>query len=131
MATKVKQLPHVAVLAKKYAQNKEYIMARLELTEEQYTTMVFETAEKWIKYHVWNDDSAASYLMSLNEFWLWFVNLWNIRDDAFFNQEFEAIINPFTQVEALRAAYNKKHRVEAITGMLPDNILRLLFKWAK
>lgn len=46
---KIKHMPHVQVMAKKYAQNKEYILARLEMSSEAYHVMQFGLAEKWIR----------------------------------------------------------------------------------
>ncbi len=131
MATKIKHVPHVKVLNKKYAQNKEYILAILEITEGDYHELQFETAERWIRASLWNADDIVSYLSSLPEFWAWFINLWNIRDDQFIHDQLDAIINPKVPVELLKGLYKCINNEKEIKGILPDNILRLLFKWAK
>lgn len=68
--------------------------------------------------------------MQMPDFWNWFINKWNIRDDEYFHHHFDAIVNPSTPVDGLRKRWHLAHQAQKVRGILPDEVLKRLFKWA-
>lgn len=131
MDNHVKYLPHVAVMAKKYVQNREYILARLEISEAAYNTFQYNRAIDWLRASVWlKDDDLITFITSLPEFWTWYINHWNIIDDAFYHTNFDDFINPRFSEQALRQRWHMAHGVNSIRSPLPDDIIKKLFVWA-
>ena len=79
----MKHVAHVAVMQRKYLQNKADILEAIGLSEEAYHVLQFNTAIAWIRKEIWNDEDVVSYVTNQPLFWAWWVNQWNMREDAF------------------------------------------------
>lgn len=128
MANQTKHLPHVRVMAKKYAQNKAEILAATHISEEAYNTLQFNNAIAWIRKAIWNDEEVVSAIINQPMFWPWWANQWNMRDDEFLHNHLELVlyvgVSSYMTAEELRSEWLLTHDVRNIE-LLPSPI------WAK
>lgn len=63
--------------------NQQLICQSLGLTDLDYSTMVFEYSNQWMKRYFFNDEIMIKALEKSPMFWAWWKNQWQIRDEQF------------------------------------------------
>jgi hypothetical protein len=90
---KTKQIPHVEVMSRKYAANKALLLTECNVSLDAYNIYMYNQAIAWIRSNIWNDDAMVDALTEQALFWAWWINQWNMREDAFIHECLEYIIS--------------------------------------
>lgn len=122
MANKTKHLPHVEVMARKYQANKAILLQECHVSEDAYNLTIFNSAIAWIRANVWDDNDMVDALTNQPEFWAWWVNQWNMREDALIHEYLEYIISEDDWSDLLYPAWVNIHKVDCINLLVkqPD-----------
>lgn len=83
---------HAEVMQTKFILNKSLILDKTFTSEEAYHTLQWNTAIAWIRAVVWNDEDIVSALTNQPDFWKWWVNQWNLRDEQFLTDHIEYVL---------------------------------------
>lgn len=119
---KTKHIPHVEVMSRKYAANKAMLLVECNISQDAYNVHLYNQAIAWIRANVWNDDVMVDALTEQKEFWAWWINQWNMREDAFIHEYLEYIISDDNFSDILHHAWVSIHVVANINVELsqPD-----------
>lgn len=115
----------------KYAQNKKCILQVLGMSEDAYNTLLYNTAISWVRKAVWKDEIIVQLLTKEEMFWEWFINHWNMREDAFIHKFLDWLISDGNHREFLRVNWEYIHELERINVIMPDALIRKVLKEAK
>lgn len=63
--------------------DKDYIITALKITIDDYTQAVEAGGIDWIRKYFGDDQSVVDVFTKNAEFWVWWVNQWEIRDREF------------------------------------------------
>lgn len=114
---------HVHVMRSKYEQNAKLILECTGVHDQDYNSMQFDYASDYIRHKVLNDDDVVSKITSQQEFWIWWVNQWNIREDAFITNYLEFVLAGGFE-SFLNPEWQKLHDVANIKALLPEPVLK-------
>jgi hypothetical protein len=77
----------------------------LKWSEEQYCTFLFETGLAYLEAYFQQDQQAIDLLKVKREFWNWFKNHWQYRDQIFF----ESFLQEDAPLHLKRELYTSLH----------------------
>ena len=117
---KTKQIPHVEVMSRKYAANKAVLLTECHISEDAYHVHVYNQAISWIRANVWNDDAMVDALTAQGDFWQWWVNQWNMREDAMIHEYLEYILSPDDWSDVLQKVWHDTHHAVRLEIHQPD-----------
>lgn len=66
-----------------FVDNQQYILALLGWREEVYNNHMYKTGLRFLYEYMSNDEDAVNQLAPRKEFWNWWKNLYNIRNESF------------------------------------------------
>jgi hypothetical protein len=111
---KTKQIPHVEVMSRKYAANKALLLVECNISADAYNVHVYNQAIAWIRANIWNCDDMVDALTEQPMFWAWWINQWNMREDAYIHEYLEYIISGDDFSDILHHGWVGIHNVNAI-----------------
>lgn len=111
---KTKNIPHVEVMSRKYAANKELILNECHISTEAYNVHMYNVAIAWIRANIWNDADMVDALTEQKAFWQWWINQWNMREDAMIHDYLEYIISDDDWSDLLNKVWHDTHHVRSI-----------------
>lgn len=68
------------------ARNQARVIDLLHWNPALYAMQVYNTGLQYLVAYIGNDEAAIDQLTARKEFWNWWKNQWNVRDDAFINE---------------------------------------------
>ncbi len=68
------------------ARNQARVIDLLHWNPALYAMQVYNAGLQYLVAYIGNDEAAIDQLTARKEFWNWWKNQWNVRDDAFINE---------------------------------------------
>lgn len=106
---KQKKLPQVAITKRKYADNKALLINACKIDADTYHILQHDAAIAWIRANIWDDDIAVNAITEQTLFWAWWVNQWNIREDALVYEYLPYLISADNWSKLLHTAWVNAH----------------------
>lgn len=66
--------------------NQSRIVDLLKWRPEQYSTFMYDCGLEFLVAYLGNDEEAINLLTPKEEFWIWWKNLFNLRDESFIRE---------------------------------------------
>lgn len=122
-----KQLTKRGTMSAKYNSNKRIILDSTFTSEDAYSILQFNTAIEWIRYNVLNDEDVVNRILAHPDFKNWWLNQWNIREDAFIHDQLDYILSNLDFASYLKAEWLKVHQYDRIR-VKPSSIIEAVLK---
>lgn len=123
---------HASVMHTKFVLNKQIILQKCFMSEEAYNITQWNTAIAWIRTTVWNDEDLVSAIIGQPEFWKWWENQWNLRDEQFLTDHIEYVLyigcSDILDDEQFKTEWLLTHTAKNITVMPAPEVMRLAFE---
>lgn len=123
----VKRKSAVEAARLKAKRTHELVLVMLELTEAEHFEFMVDKAIEYLKKQCGPDVIGQQRLLEQSEFWAWWKNHWNRRDEQFLD---EVLVTENNRIVDLRAYYDYVHGTDRLQSIRPHK--RLMDKsWAK
>lgn len=96
--------------------NQMQIIDLLKWTEDQYTTHLHNSGLEYLRHYCGDDTGIADYLEKKKEFWNWYRNHYDLRNEAFL-QQWDCLENVIGTV-AIRELYLSQHNPEMLVSVI-------------
>lgn len=87
--------------------NKARVIDLLKWSLDDYHEHLWAAGVKYLELYFGNDDKAITKINPRKEFWNWFINLWDARNQAFI-EEWDGLEDE-TSVHDMRVLYSDLH----------------------
>lgn len=124
----MKPLTSSAIMNRKFSANKSLIIEATGIPLGMYNRHVYDAARAWIMLMIWNDEELVQRMTEQPEFWAWWVNQWNQREDQFVTGYVEFFISSDNFSTFLSTQWLKIHEVEALKMEAPKEVIQNAIK---
>lgn len=115
-------------MATKYVLNKQLILERGFISPEAYNVLQWNTAIAWLRVNVWNDEDLITAIITQPDFWAWWENQWNLRDEQFLTDHIEYVLyqgcSEFLTEDEFKQEWLLTHEVRNIEMLPAKEVMR-------
>jgi hypothetical protein len=115
------------VMKTKYELNKEQIMENIGVDSVQYNVFMNDVAMQWVRSRILNDEDVLNKITEQPDFWMWWINQWNLREDAFLRL-YSYFTVPGGFEKFLHPEWLKIHDISNINVLIPEVVLKNVVK---